>query len=82
MIYILMISLLILVFRFLQLTAAVKLVPLKPHDRKWLSVETANAIISQPLTANKHSCQPLVVLQNLFPVANYKTHAWPHKRNY
>ena len=56
---ILMILISILVFRFLQVTAAVKLVITEPYPSKYLSVKTTNACFSQPLTPNKTSCQPL-----------------------
>ena len=60
-----MILLCISVFGFVQLMAAVKLLLLQPYNRKCFFLESTNAGIFQPLTANENSCQLVAAHQNL-----------------
>ena len=72
MICVSMISICISVSGFEELTVAVKLVPLKPNDRKYFSAETANACIFSKVTPNKNSFQSSVAPQNLHTAVNLK----------
>ena len=65
-----MISLFVSVFGFLQLTAAVKSVPLQPYGRKYFSVKTTNASIFSTMnrkekffSVGSHSWPPYSVSQ-------------------
>ena len=65
---------------FEHLIVAVELMSQYPYGRKYLSLKTARCIFflwktlafSQPLNANKYSCQPLAARKNLDSVANCK----------
>ena len=76
-----MISICISGFGFLQFTVAIKLVPLQPYDRKNFirksHVFSKTYVFSQPLTANKNSCQPSAAPQNLDPIVNRKRYTSP-----
>ena len=72
MICVSMISICISVSGFEELTVAVKLVPLKPNDRKYFSAKTANACIFSKVIPNKNSFQSSVAPQNLHTAVNLK----------
>ena len=65
-------------YGFLQLTMAVELVPLQLYCCNYLLVEMQVLVLSQRLTTNKRPCQPLTLLENVYPAANRKpyTHYW------
>ena len=72
MICISIIALSISVFGFKQLTVAVKC---SHHSRMTVNIYCRKPqahVFSQPLTANKNSCQPQAAIQNLDPAANRK----------
>ena len=80
--FILMISLCISLFGFLQLTAAVKLVLLQPRGCKCLSVKPQTHAFSKLLNINNIFCKPLAACHNLDLAANYKRIYGPHWRRH
>ena len=67
-----MILLCILVFIFLYLTVAVKLVSLQPYGPKYFSIKTGNTFIFPTVNHKKNSFQPLATLQDWEPAENRK----------